>query len=63
MNIADFEKMKIAERHARVSGTLMELFNERWGASEEKGPAFMETLNRIQAVSQELLDLISDGLL
>jgi glycerate kinase len=63
MNIADFEKMKKAERHARVSGPLMELVNERWGASDKKDPAFIEALNRIQAVSQELLDLITAGLL
>jgi hypothetical protein len=63
MNIADFEKMKIAERHARVSGPIMELLNERWGASDEKDPDYLKTLNRIQAVNQELLDLISAGLL
>jgi glycerate kinase len=63
MNTADFEKMKIAERHARVNGPLMELVNERWGASDKKDPAFIEALNRIQAVSQELLDLITAGLL
>jgi len=63
MTIADFEKLKKAERHARVNGPLMELLNERWGASNEKDPAFIDALNRIQAVSQELLDLINAGLL
>jgi len=63
MTTADFEKMKKVERHARVNSPLMELVNERWGASDEKDPDFKEALNRIQAVSQELLDLISAGLL
>jgi len=63
MNIADFEKMKKAERHARVNGPLMELLNERWGASNENDPDYIEAVTRIQAVSQELLNLISAGLL
>ena len=63
MNITDFEKLKKVERHARVNGPLMELLNERWGASDEKDPAYIEALNRVQAVSQELLDLINAGLL
>ena len=63
MIAADFDKMKKAERHARVSGPLMELLNERWGASDARDPDFVKALNRIQAVSQELLDLISAGLL
>jgi len=63
VNIADFEKLKKVERHARVNGPLMELLNERWGASDEKDPAFIEAFNRVQAVSQELLDLINAGLL
>jgi len=63
VNITDFEKLKKVERHARVNGPLMELLNERWGASDEKDPAYIEALNRVQAVSQELLDLINAGLL
>jgi hypothetical protein len=62
MNTADFEKMKILERHARVNSPLIELLNERWGAAE-KNSSYIEALNRVQAVSQELLDLITTGLL
>jgi len=63
MTAADFEKMKKAERHARVGGPLMELLNERWRGSDFKDPAYKEMLNRVQAVSQEVLDLINAGLL
>jgi len=55
--------MKKLECHARVNGPLMELLNERWGASNDKGPDYAEALNRVQAVSQELLDLVIAGLL
>jgi len=63
MNITDFDTIKKLERHARVNGPLMELLNERWRASDEKDPAYIETLNRVQAISQEMLNLITTGLL
>jgi hypothetical protein len=62
MTIADFEKLKIIERHAKVNGPLMVLFNERWaGAAEDE--TFTDAANRVQAISQELLNLITTGLL
>jgi hypothetical protein len=63
MTIADFEKLKIVERHAKVNGPLMMLFNERWASARTEDEAFKESAGRVQAVSQELLDLITAGLL
>ena len=63
ITIVDFEKLKKAERHARIHGPLLELFNERWSSFDFNDPAFIESINRIQAVNQELLDLINAGLL
>jgi hypothetical protein len=60
--MTDFENLKILERHARVNGPLMVLFNERWaGAAEDE--TFKEAANRVQAISQELLNLITAGFL
>jgi hypothetical protein len=63
MTAIDFEKRKIMERHARVNGPLMELFNERWAAVNTEDETFKEAANRVQAVGQELLDLITARLL
>jgi hypothetical protein len=63
MNGIDSEKMKILERHAKVNGPLMRLFNERWAAVNTKDKTFQEAADRVQAVSQELLYLITAGLL
>ncbi|GHU84544.1 hypothetical protein FACS189473_2150 [Spirochaetia bacterium] len=63
MNGIDFEKMKMLERHARVGSPLMQLFNERWSSVNPKDENYRETAARIQAISQELLDLITKNLL
>jgi hypothetical protein len=62
MTVTDFEKLKIVERHAKVNGPLMVLFNERWAAATED-ETFKEAANRVQFISQELLNLIIAGLL
>jgi hypothetical protein len=58
-----FEKLKIVERHARVNSPLMQLFNERWSSAKPEDENYREAAVRIQAISQELLDLIINGLL
>jgi hypothetical protein len=58
-----FEKMKMLERHARVGSPLMELFNERWASVSPDNENYREAATRIQAISQELLDMITQGLL
>jgi hypothetical protein len=63
MDAIDSEKLKILERHAKVNGPLMELFNERRAAVNTEDETFKEAAERVQAVSQELLNLISEGLL
>jgi hypothetical protein len=63
MMMIDSEKMKILIRHAKVNGPLMRLFNERWAFAGAEDEAFKESAGRVQAVSQELLDLITAGLL
>jgi hypothetical protein len=63
MNAIDSEKLKIIERHAKVNGPLMRLFNERRAAVNTEDETFKEAADRVQAVSQELLYLISEGLL
>jgi hypothetical protein len=63
MNGIDSEKLKILERHAKANSPLMQLFNERWAAANTEDETFMEAANRIQAISQELLNLITTGLL
>jgi hypothetical protein len=63
MMMIDSEKMKLLERHAKVNGPLIQLFNERRAAARTEDKTFQEAADRIQAVSQELLDLITAGLL
>jgi hypothetical protein len=63
MSGISFEKMKMFERHARVGSPLMQLFNERWASVMPDDKDYRETALRIQAISQELLDLITKGLL
>jgi hypothetical protein len=62
MAALDSEKIKEIERHSKVTGPIMELLNERWAANfGEK--VFNDTVCRVQRISQELLDLIKEGLL
>ncbi|GHT83183.1 hypothetical protein FACS1894137_03650 [Spirochaetia bacterium] len=63
MSGISFEKMKMMERHARVGSPLMQLFNERWSSVSPEDEGYREAATRIQAISQELLDLITKGLL
>jgi hypothetical protein len=63
MTIPDFEKMKLLERYSRVNGPLIQLLNERWLGHDEKDEKYLEVLRRIQAVGQEILDLMAEGLL
>jgi hypothetical protein len=58
-----FEKIQMVERHARVGSPLMQLFNERWATASPEDAGYREAATRIQAISQELLDLITRGLL
>jgi hypothetical protein len=53
----------MVERHARVGSPLMQLFNERWSTAKPEDEGYREAATRIQAISQELLDLITKGLL
>jgi hypothetical protein len=63
MTIPDFEKMKLLERYSRVNGPLIQLLNERWLGYDEKDEKYLETLHRLQAAGQEILDLMAEGLL
>jgi hypothetical protein len=58
-----FEKMKQIERHSRVGSPLMLLFNERWASVNPEDEDYREAAARIQEISQELLELITTGLL
>ncbi|WP_010260735.1 hypothetical protein [Treponema primitia] len=57
------EKLKIVERHARVGSPLMQLFNERWASVRSDDQGYREATVRVQAISQEILNLITKGLL
>jgi hypothetical protein len=41
----------------------MQLFNERWSSVSPEDEGYREVITRIQVISQELLDLITKGLL
>ncbi|GHV55755.1 hypothetical protein AGMMS49579_19300 [Spirochaetia bacterium] len=57
------EKIKLIGHHAWVGSPLMQLFNERWSTVNPEDEGYREAATRIQAISQELLDLITKGLL
>jgi hypothetical protein len=59
--IQAFEGMKIAQRAAEVNGPLIRLFNERWNSHEEKDEDYLDALNRVQIITQEIIDLIKEG--
>jgi hypothetical protein len=63
MSGISFEKLKMLERHARVNSPLMQLFNERWASVPPDDKDYREVAMRIQAISQELLDMVTKGLL
>jgi hypothetical protein len=41
----------------------VELLNERWAAADTEDDAYLEATRRVQAIGQEILDLITAGLL
>jgi hypothetical protein len=51
MAIPDFEKIKIVERHARVNGPLIKLFNERWAGCSMEDEIYLKAAGRVQAVN------------
>jgi hypothetical protein len=59
----DVGKIKIIERHARVTGPLIRLLNERWPAPGSTNKQYLETVERVQEITQEILNLITRGLL
>jgi hypothetical protein len=63
MTMVDFEAMKVLERHAAVNGPLMRLLNERWPTRDEANKQYLEAVERVQKITQEVLDLIAGGLL
>jgi hypothetical protein len=63
MTMADFEAMKILERHAAVNGPLLRLLNERWPAPDKTDKRYLEAVERVQKITQEVLNLITGGLL
>jgi hypothetical protein len=63
MTMADFEAMKVLERLATVNGPLTRLLNERWPTRDEANKQYLEAVERVQKITQEVLDLITGGLL
>jgi hypothetical protein len=63
MTVIDFEKIKEVERHSKAAGPIIELLNERRAAANFGEKVFNDTVCRVQKISQELFDLIKDGLL
>ena len=63
MKPLDLETIKLVQRHAKVNGPLVELLNERWAAANAEDEAYLEATRRVQAIGQEILDLITAGLL
>jgi hypothetical protein len=63
MTVVDFETIKILERLAVVNGPLMRLLNERWPAHDAADKRYLEAVERVQKITQEVLNLITGGLL
>ena len=63
MKPLDLETIKPVQRHVRVNGPLVELLNERWAVANAEDEAYPEAMRRVQAIGQEILDLITAGLL
>jgi hypothetical protein len=60
LTIQAFEGIKIAQRAAEVNRPVMRLFNERWNSHEEDED-YLDALNRVQIITQEVVDLIKEG--
>jgi hypothetical protein len=63
MKPPNFETLKIMERLGRVSGPLIQMLDERWLAADEQDENYKYTANRVQEITQTVLDLITAGLL
>jgi hypothetical protein len=61
--MVDFETIKTVERLAAVNGPLMRLLNERWPVPGRKNKQYLEAVERVQEITQEVLNLIVEGLL
>jgi hypothetical protein len=61
--MVDFETIKILERHATVNGPLLRLLNERWPIPDEASKQYLEAVERVQKITQEVFNLIIEGLL
>jgi hypothetical protein len=61
--MVDCETKKVLERLATVNGPLMRLLNERWPIRGTADKQYLEAVERVQAVTQEVLNLITRGLL
>jgi hypothetical protein len=61
--MVDFETIKIMERLATVNGPLTRLLNERWPVREDANKQYLEAVERVQKITQEVLNLITGGLL
>jgi hypothetical protein len=51
------------ERLATVNGPLLRLLNERWPAHDAADKHYLEAVERVQKITQEVLNLIIEGLL
>jgi hypothetical protein len=63
MAMLDFKTMKILEHLAIVNGPLTRLLNERWPVCDMTNKQYLEAVERVQKITQEVLDLIIEGLL
>jgi hypothetical protein len=62
VNIDD-STVALVERHSRACGAIVEMFNKRWADAAITDEAYIEASNRVQAIGQEVLDLLAAGLL
>jgi hypothetical protein len=61
--MVDFETITILERLAVVNGPLMRLLKERRPTRDEADKQYLEAVERVQKITQEVLNLITEGLL
>jgi hypothetical protein len=61
--MVDCETTKILERLATVNGPLIRLLNERWPTRDTADIQYLEAVERVQKITQEVLNLIIEGLL
>jgi hypothetical protein len=63
MTMVDFEAKKILGRSATINGPLMRLLNKRWPVCNTANKQYLEAVERVQKITQEVLNLIAEGLL